>query len=417
MTGDQHDIVPILVKYALRQTLSESEERVMATWRERSAEHAVLPERFRDKQWLEEQRKLLHPPPAEAMWADIRAYIDAAGDPPPVVIMPTRRRIGLGWCPVAVLLLVAVVYGGMRFVRHDARRSVSTVTGGAATLPNYQALLTLDDGSQILLDTLRKGAMVVEGSLWLRKTDSNSYVYNMRASAESSGLHRLVLAPTSRVTRLQWPDGSSAWLKGGSSLEYAVDLRSAVVKVEGEAWFRLAHNPSQPATIVLADGSLVRVLGTSFDVRSVAGDPGSRVALFSGKVRVVKGNDSLDLRPGWQVHMGGQHLGTGAVDSANELAWVRPAVKDSDFLFENADLLQIMPAIAAWFRVTVVNPKQVRGEGISGDFLRTMPLPVLIDKLNEWEAEHARINLRKDTIFIIPLKPDNQKTLYQAINR
>jgi transmembrane sensor len=394
MTGDQHDIVPILVKYALRQRLSESEE------------HANLPERFRDRHWLEEQRKLLHPPPAEAMWADIRAYIDAAGDSAPVVVMPTRRRIGLGWYPVAVLLLVTLIYVGLH-LRHVPRHIDWVRSPGIATPANYQALLILDDGSTVVLDTLRKGQMVIEGSLWLRKTDSNGYVYNMRASAEATGLHRLVLAPISRVMRLEWPDGSSAWLKGGSSLEYAVDFRSAVVKIEGEAWFRLGHDPSRPATIALADGSLVRVLGTSFDVRSVAGDTGNRVALFSGKVRVVKGDDSLDLRPGWQAHMGGQHISIGDIDSANELAWVRPAVKDSDFLFENADLLQIMPAIAAWFRVTVVNPKQVRGEGITGDFLRSMPLGALIDKLNEWEAEHTHINLRNDTIFIMSLKPDN----------
>lgn len=82
---------------------------------------------------------------------------------------------------------------------------------------------------------------------------------------------------------------------------------------------------------------------------------------------------------------------------------MRPVVKEQDFLFEN-DLLQTMPAIAAWFRVTVLNPMQVRGEGITGDFLRIMPLPVLIDKLNEWEAERARIDLQNDTIFIQPVK-------------
>jgi ferric-dicitrate binding protein FerR (iron transport regulator) len=50
--------------------------------------------------------------------------------------------------------------------------------------------------------------------------------------------------------------------------------------------------------VVLADDTRVRVLGTSFAVRSIAGRPGNGVALFSGRVSVLKGAGSMLLRPG-----------------------------------------------------------------------------------------------------------------------
>lgn len=360
MTGDQHDIVAILVKYALREPLTEREERVLEEWRQRSAEHAAMPEQFRDLDWLEEQRRQMHTPPTEAMWEDIRHYIDESGDAAPVFVMRTKRRIGMAWYPVAVLLLAGTIYGGMRLGhRRQPEQRVTKIIMPPAV---YKVLLTMDDGRMAVLDTMRKGGMVVEGQIRIRKTDTNSYVYTVGPSNGRAVRHRLIVAPGAGVSRIQWPDGSNAWLKGGTSLDYAVDLRSAVVKVRGEAWFRLAHVANQPTTLAMCDGTLVRVLGTSFDARSNNGGVDNRVALFSGKVRVVKGADSLELRPGWQAETNGQGIKTARVDSNGELAWIRPAIKTRDFDFKDADLLKIMPEIAAWYRVQIVNPQNLGGE-------------------------------------------------------
>ena len=397
MTGDQHDIVAILVKYALHEPLTGEEERVLEQWRQRSDEHAALPEQFRDFEWLSQQRRRLFPPPTEEMWGEILQYIEDSEERPPVAVMPTRRRMGLAWYPVAVLLLGLFVFGGMRFRRVEQRRPVRV---SQAVLPaGYKVLLTLADGRLIALDTLVKGAIFFDGGL--RKTDSNSYVY----IGGPVSRQRLVLAPEAGVTRIQWPDGSSAWIKPGTSLEYATDLRSAELLIEGEAWFRIAHDPSRPVTVAMADDSRTRVLGTSFAVRSITGRPGNRVALFSGGVRVVKGMDSIILRPGLQAQTGGPGIKTRDVDSNEALEWIRPVVNTGQFEFRDADLLEMMPEIAAWYRVQVVNPLRLSGIAVRGEFVRTMSLPALVAALNEIEGPYVRIQLRADTIFIMPLKP------------
>jgi len=397
MTDDQHDIVAILVKYALHEPLTGEEECALEQWRQRSAEHALLPEQFRDLRWLAEQRRQLYAPPTEEMWAEILQYIEESGEGTPVVVLPTRRRIGLAWYPVAALLLIAMVVCGMRW-----NRSRQTDAPAARVMPSgYKALLTLDNGQTILLDTLPTGAIINEGAIRIKKADSNSCVYMVDPMLEKRVRHQIQIG--AGVYRIQWPDGSTAWLKDGSRLEFAVDLRSTENKIVGTAWFRVMHNASRPVTVVLDDGASVQVLGTSFEVRSQAED--KRVALFSGKVRVVKWGDGLELRPGWQVKKGEGAIETTPVDSNEEVGWMRPAVKTRDFIFEDVDLLKLMPEIAEWYRVTIVNPQRLPGIAITGDFIRNMPLPVLIDNIKKVEGPYVRISLRADSIFIMPVKP------------
>ncbi len=269
MTGDQHDIVAILVKYALHEPLTEDEEGVLQEWRRRSPEHAGLPDQFRDLRWLEEQRRQMHTPPTEAMWEEIRQYIDEDGEPAPVMVLPLKRRIGLAWYPVAVILLAGMIWGGLRW--RQAREDKEKIS--QAVVPaGYKALLALDDGSLIVLDTLKKGAIIAEGPIRIRKADSNSYIYTAGVLPDEAIRHRLTIAASGGKYRLQWPDGSHAWLKGSTSVGYAVDLRSADITLAGEAWLTIAHDPGRPVVVALSGGALVRVLGTSFDVQS--GDRG-----------------------------------------------------------------------------------------------------------------------------------------------
>ena len=401
MTDDQHDIIAILVKYALHEPLSEDEEGMLQQWRRRSPEHAVLPDQFRDLRWLEEQRSQMRAPPTEAMWEEIRRYIDEDGGSAPVMLLPTKRRIGLACYPVAVLLFAGMIWGGMRLFRGRAKEER---IGAVAVPAGYKALLTLDDGTMIVLDTLKKGAIIAEDQIRIRKADSNSYIYTAGVLPDEPIRHRLAIAPGAGNIRIQWPDGSHAWLRGGTSVDYAVDLRSADVQMAGEAWFRVVHDSERPVVIALSAGALVRVLGTSFDVQSAAGGSPNRVALFSGNVRVIKGVDSVLLRPGYQAVTGAQAIKAGGIDSDAVLAWLRPVVQHEYFDFTDADLLGMLPEIAAWYRVEVQNPQHLPGVGITGQFSRSMPLAGLIDELKQVEGAHVNIELREDTLFIAPLK-------------
>lgn len=81
-------------------------------------------------------------------------------------------------------------------------------------------------------------------------------------------------------------DGTQVWLRKGSSLEYANSFAGKKVrrvKLNGEAYFEVAHDASHPFQVELADNASVEVLGTQFNV--CQSEEGTSVLVRSGKVR------------------------------------------------------------------------------------------------------------------------------------
>ncbi|MDO8369056.1 MAG: FecR domain-containing protein [Saprospiraceae bacterium] len=81
------------------------------------------------------------------------------------------------------------------------------------------------------------------------------------------------------------PDGSQIWLREGSQLSYAEKWigKERRVKLQGEGYFEVQHDPAHPFKVELANGGTVEVLGTQFDVRQTANQ--TTVLVRSGKVR------------------------------------------------------------------------------------------------------------------------------------
>ena len=403
MADDQHLIVAILVKYALCQSLDAAEEVVLAEWKSRSEEHRRLPDQFRNARWVVQEQDKMEAPPTAEMWEEIRRYVDESCLEVPAVL-PTRHRIG--WRLAAAGIIGLLLVTGWLFwwkVRTPIDVAKHVFARPAVIPLGLNAVLELSDGRMIGLDTLEKGTVVMcEAGVTLTKADSNSYIYVGRQLAARQ---RISIALGGAPLRIQWSDGSIVWLDKGSSLEFAVDLRNSASRVDGEAWFRVAHDPSRPVCIAMVGGGIVQVLGTSFDVRART-ERGERVALFSGKLRVLTGGDSVVLNPGSQVEASDQLLKvTHAVDSDAQLAWLRPKGKGGWFDFHNADLLMTLPEIARWWRVTLVNPKNLRGVGITAELRRGGSLATIIRQLKTIEDKHVRLTMSQDTIYVAPLRP------------
>jgi transmembrane sensor len=123
----------------------------------------------------------------------------------------------------------------------------------------------------------------------------------------------LVLAPESANVRLAasttdnqefgiiLPDGSEVDLNTYSAIDYKLeDAGMRSVRLTGEAWFRVNHDPAHPF-IVRAGKGLIRVTGTSFSVRTNPEMDRIEVYVASGSVRLQKagrGDQALSLEPG-----------------------------------------------------------------------------------------------------------------------
>jgi ferric-dicitrate binding protein FerR (iron transport regulator) len=89
-------------------------------------------------------------------------------------------------------------------------------------------------------------------------------------------------------TKLLLPDGSSVWLNSGSRLSYdsAYGESNREVSLVGEAFFDVAKNTQKP--FIIHTGNInIRVLGTSFNVKSYPGDKTIETSLIQGKIEVT----------------------------------------------------------------------------------------------------------------------------------
>lgn len=120
-------------------------------------------------------------------------------------------------------------------------------------------------------------------------------------------------------------DGSTVDLNGGTRLDvrFARDGRHVTLS-EGQAVFDVAHDTRRPFLVAVGDRT-VRVVGTQFDVRRLAGKLSVTVARGAVEVRPSAGADgkAYRLHPGQRLdHMEGGGLTKLAVASPEEvLGW------------------------------------------------------------------------------------------------
>ncbi|MCF2504243.1 FecR domain-containing protein [Dyadobacter sp. CY107] len=106
------------------------------------------------------------------------------------------------------------------------------------------------------------------------------------------------IATTNNTTDSVLPDGTKVFLNYNSSLTYPSnfngDLRT--VSLQGEAFFDVKPDAAHPF-VINANGTEIRVLGTSFNVKAYKEAP-VRVDVSTGKVEVSKASKKIQLVKG-----------------------------------------------------------------------------------------------------------------------
>jgi ferric-dicitrate binding protein FerR (iron transport regulator) len=125
-----------------------------------------------------------------------------------------------------------------------------------------------------------------------------------RMANESEGdnlvTYQEIIVPIGEKAQLILPDGSHVWINSGSRFKYptrfGADTRE--VLLTGEAFFDVTHNEKLPF-IVKTKNSIVKVLGTAFNVRSYPDDRKTQTSVLRGLVSVLntKSNETFIVKP------------------------------------------------------------------------------------------------------------------------
>ena len=163
-----------------------------------------------------------------------------------------------------------------------------------------------------------------------------------------------LVADYGQISSVTLEDGTLVHLNSGSSLLYPESFNdgSRIVYLTGEGNFDVAKDPSRPFIVKTAHMD-VQALGTSFCVRSFAGERTVRTTLKEGKVKVdVPSADgqSYILDPGMQLIFAPSEksVSFAMVDAEKVMSW-----ENGYLTFSNATFPEIATALERRFNVSI----------------------------------------------------------------
>jgi transmembrane sensor len=159
------------------------------------------------------------------------------------------------------------------------------------------------------------------------------------------------------------PDGSIVTLNKNSELDFPSKFKTdaRTVALKGEAFFNVTPNKEKPFIIHVNDVS-IRVVGTSFNVRSVNGV--TEVIVETGVVQVMRRNQMVELRPNEKLKLAPQ-----------DTVLVKGTVQDKLYNYYRSKQF-ICEATPLWKLVEVVNEAYDAHIEIENPNIRSLPLTV-----------------------------------------
>ena len=264
-----------------------------------------------------------------------------------------NRRGILSWIAAASVVVIA---GVSAWILLSQEPDVDNLSVTEKFEPG-KAIVTLEmaSGLKYRLDTL---SSVVRNNRVNVAFDNNDGVLKIKeqdsladGAAKEIG-YNTINVPYGGTYTVELCDGTKVYLNSGTTLEFPSrfdgKVRSVILK--GEAYFDVARNVSKPF-VVEVDEMKVKVLGTSFNVKSYVDEPGVYTTLVEGSVAILRdGQPEKKIKPGEQAYYnkGVGTLSIAEVDVNEFTSW-----KDGLFYFKDIALEEILRIVSRWYDLEV----------------------------------------------------------------
>jgi ferric-dicitrate binding protein FerR (iron transport regulator) len=157
-------------------------------------------------------------------------------------------------------------------------------------------------------------------------------------------------------TQFNLPDGTVAHLNSGSKLTYPFpyDKDERRVKLTGEAYFDVSHNPNKPFIVSVNDDAMrVKVLGTAFNIQAFADEEMIYTTLVDGSVNLELRTKSgqykeQKLVPSEKASYNpiNNELSIQTVDTESETSWT-----EGKLMFKNTPLPEVLRKLSHYYNV------------------------------------------------------------------
>lgn len=169
----------------------------------------------------------------------------------------------------------------------------------------------------------------------------------------SAEVMNMLCTPVGQRAQLILQDGTEVWLNAKSRLTYPAHFTgdSRRVVIEGEAFFKVAKDPSRPFIVSTHDVDM-KVLGTQFNVCSYPATGYVQTSLLEGSVRVFfreREFDGITLKPDQQVTVSNGKMRVEPIRLKAHFLW-----RDGIYAFENEPLINILEKMELYYDVKII---------------------------------------------------------------
>jgi ferric-dicitrate binding protein FerR (iron transport regulator) len=398
--------VAVLFFRKLRGTIDPAGEQQLEAWlAAQSGESRKFYEQLSDQQAIESSLRSFYSIDEEAALQDVLSRMQKdsheTNSSSLLTVIPVRRS----WYRYAAAAAIGILIVGIattlwltsRTDRGQALPSPTAQYNSDALPGGDKAILQLEDGSAILLDTA-SGELAKQGQTRVLKNADGVISYDAgRPGTDTAMVYNRIITPRGGQYQVSLPDGSKVWLNAASSLRFPVAFKGKerVVELTGEAYFEVAQNATKPFKVTVGgidEPMQVEVLGTGFNIQAYADEPVRTATLVNGKVKVSNGNAHMMLSPGQQASLKNQQLQTATAELEEVLAW-----KNGIFYLQDADINTIMRQLSRWYDVEVVYEGSITQQFV-GKIPRTMNLSDVLRVLESTGWVHFKFEGKTVTV-------------------
>ncbi len=302
------------------------------------------------------------------------------------VAMYQRHKRIFALSAVAAVLFAVLTIGFFLYSHHRTQND-RTIAGAVekrvqqhdAAPGSNKALLTLADGSIIVLDSAANGKIAEQGNIEVIKQADGRLVYDHQPDYVKSNaiFYNKITTPRGGQYQLTLPDGSNVWLNATSSLHFPGSFIGDERKVQltGEAYFEVAKDKDHPFIVEFGKNS-VRVLGTEFNIMAYEDEPHQQTTLINGSVLLQNLNKKVTLKPGVMGVLNQERIELSNVDVERITAW-----KDGRIALDNTDIPTLMRQISRWYDVDIVYKGPITNKLIGGFIDRNVNLSAVLKVL------------------------------------
>jgi transmembrane sensor len=263
-----------------------------------------------------------------------------------------------------------------------------------------KAILTLANGSKLVLNAAKNGVLAKNGSISIRKTKDGQLIYLVEGTkpinTDSTVAYNTISTPVGGQYQVILPDGTMVWLNAASSLKFPTLFKGTqrVVELTGEAYFEVAKNKAMPFSVKVNDMQ-VKVLGTHFNIMAYTNEPTIQTTLLEGSVALSNGQVNNTLKPGQQGVLNKKgEIKILNVDAGHYVAW-----KNGYFEFNRSNIQEIMNQLSRWYGIEVTYAGNVPDDEFVGKIERSAKLSQVLRIL---QLSKVNFKLQDKKIIVTP---------------